>query len=164
LTALVPLGLKESDFHFLHQDGEVVACAALWDQRGFKQTVIRGYAPGLALARPALNLAARFTGGPRLPAEGQTLAHAFVSLLAVAPHKPEALIALLNGLRGLAVQRQIELLTLGFDVNDPRLHTVRRNFRFREYRSRLYMVHWPGMGGAASELDARILAPETALL
>ncbi len=164
LAALDPLGLRQGDFRFIHHGGQIVACAALWDQRTFKQTVIRGYTPALALARPALNFAARITGGPRLPAVGQALANAFVSHLAVAPDEPDALIALLAGLRGLAAQRQIELLTLGFAANDPRLDTVRRNFRLREYHSRLYIVRWPRTGGAASELDARILAPETALL
>ena len=95
---------------------------------------------------------------------GQALANAFVSHLAVAPDEPDALIALRAGLRGLAAQRQIELLTLGFAANDSRLATIRRNFRVREYHSRLYVVRWPRTGGAARELDARILAPETALL
>ena len=141
-----------------------MGCAALWDQRAFKQTVIRAYAPGLALARPVLNFTARITGGPRLPAVGQTLANAFVSHLSVAPDEPDALINLLAWLRDLAAQRRIELLTLGFAANDPRLATVRHSFRSREYRSRLYLVRWPEIGGAAGELDARILAPETALL
>jgi hypothetical protein len=164
LTALNPLGLRESDFRFIHQRGQVVACAALWDRRAFKQTVIRGYAPALALARPALNLASRIVGGTRLPAVGQTLANAFVSHLNVAPDEPDALIALTAELRRLAAQRQIEILTLGFAANDSRLATIRGSFRIREYHSRFYVVRWPKIGGAARDLDARILAPETALL
>jgi hypothetical protein len=164
LAALGHLGLKESDFRFIRRQGRVVAGGALWDQRRFKQTVIRGYAPGLALARPALNLIARITGSPRLPAVGRTLAGAFASHLAVAPDEPDALVTLLAELLGLAAQRRIELLTLGFAANDPRLAAVRGSFRFREYRSRLYIVRWPETGGAAGELDGRILAPETALL
>jgi hypothetical protein len=156
--------LRTGDFRFVQQRGEIVACAALWDQRAFKQTVVRGYAPELALVRPALNLAARITGGPRLPAVGQTLANAFVSHLSVAPDEPDALINLLAELRALGAQRRIELLTLGFASNDPHLNTVRRNFRSREYRSRLYVVRWPKIGRPASDLDARVLAPEVALL
>jgi hypothetical protein len=164
LTALNPLGLRENDFRFIHRRGQVVACGALWDQRAFKQTVIRGYAAGLALARPALNLASRIVGGTRLPAVGQTLANAFVSHLSVAPDEPDAFVDLANELRNLAAQRQIEILTLGFAANDSRLATMRRSFRVREYHSRLYIVRWPETGGAARNLDARILAPETALL
>ncbi|MGP8200778.1 MAG: hypothetical protein ACLQU4_14885 [Limisphaerales bacterium] len=164
LTALKPLGLRESDFCFVRQRGQIVACAALWDQRVFKQTVIRGYTLRLALLRPALNLTARITGGTRLPAVGQTLANVFVSHLSVAPDESDALIALTAELRSLAAQRQIELLTFGFAANDPRLATLRRSFRVREYHTRLYVVRWPGTGGTAGDLDARILAPETALL
>jgi len=164
LAALDSLGLRESDFRFIRRRDKVVACAALWDQRTFKQTVIRGYTPALVLARPALNLTARMTGGPRLPVVGEALANAFVSHLTVAPDEHDALIALLAELRGLAKQRGIELLTLGFAANDPFLTTVRRDFRLREYHSRFYIVRWPETGGAASQLDSRILAPETALL
>jgi hypothetical protein len=99
-----------------------------------------------------------------LPAVGQTLANAFVSHLNVAPDEPDALIALTAELRSLAAQRQIEILTLGFAANDSRLATIRQSFRVREYHSRLYVVRWPEIGGAAGDLDARIFAPETALL
>jgi len=164
LTALRTLGLRARDFHVVRERGRVAAAATLWDQRVFKQTVIRGYAPWLTLARPALNLITRVTGGPRLPAVGKTLANAFVSHLAVAPDKPEALNALIAELRAVAAVRDLELLTLGFAANDPRLATIRGKFRCREYRSRIYVVRWPNLGGSASELDGRVLAPEVALL
>jgi hypothetical protein len=164
LAALQPLGLRTQDFLFVGKGGKVAGAAALWDQRAFKQTVVRGYAPWLERARPVLNLFARFTGELRLPAVGKTVAHAFVSHLAVAEDDREAFIALVQELRGVAAQRGIEFLTIGFDANDPRLTTWRKHFRGREYRSRLYIVRWPGIGGAANELQARLLAPEVALL
>jgi len=164
LSSLQPLGLSLEDFHSVRSRGRIAGCAALWDQRAFKQTVIRGYAPWLAAVRPMLNLVARATGRPRLPAIGETLANAFVSHLAVAVEDSAALVELIAALRKTARRRGIELLTFGFDANDPRLATIRANFRAREYRSRLYIVRWPGVGGAASELDDRLLAPEAALL
>jgi hypothetical protein len=43
LTSLAPLGLCPTDFHVIRRaDNRLAACAALWDQRGFKQAVIRG--------------------------------------------------------------------------------------------------------------------------
>jgi len=163
-AALQTPGLRLEDFQFTHDGRQIVACAALWDQRAFKQTVIRGYAPSLARARPLLNVIARFTGGARLPAIGETLANAYVTQLAADPDKPDRLIRLVNDLRGAATRRRIELLTLGFAANDPRLAVVRRHFRGREYRSRLYIVRWPDCGGTMAELDGRILAPEVAWL
>jgi hypothetical protein len=164
LSALQQLGLQPDDFRFVREDGRIVAGAALWNQRMFKQTVVRGYTPSLTLTRPVLNLVARFTRGTKLPAVGETLANAFVSQLVVEPDKPDALVKLLTKLREIAAQRKIELLTLGFAANDTRLAVLRKNFRCREYHSRLYIVRWPECGGAARELDGRILAPEVALL
>jgi hypothetical protein len=58
----------------------------------------------------------------------------------------------------------MDLLTLGFAANDPRLAIMRAHFRRREYLTRLYLVRWPELGGGAAELDTRILAPDIALL
>src|SRR5258708_5915116 len=163
-SALQSLSLKADDFRVVRDAGRISACAALWDQRAFKQTVIRGYAPWLAMARPVVNFAARILGGSRLPIAGSTLAHSFVSQLAVEPGRPDALIALVAKLRMIATGRGIEFLTLGFAANDPRLAMLRRKFRCREYRSRIYVVRWQGLGGSASELDGRCLGPDVDLL
>lgn len=163
-TSLKQLGLQESDFCILSKGGRTAGCGALWDQRRFKQTVIRKYAPSLAFARPVLNAFARTMGQPRLPAVGEGLANAFACHIATHPNEPTVLVSLMKQLRAMANQRGIELLTLGFALNHPGLATVRDNFRCREYRSRLYLVRWPGIGGSAGELDGRILAPEVALL
>ena len=164
LFSLRQLGLQLDDFRFVCQSGRAVASAALWDQRAFRQTVIRGYAPHLAASRPLLNALGRLLVWPRLPAVGEPLANALVSHLAVGPDDADSLIALVAELRRTAARRQLELLTFGFAANDPRLGTVRRNFRCREYHSRFYCVSWPNVGGAAHELDGRLLAPEVALL
>ena len=164
LNSLQPLGLEASDFCIVSNGERMAACGALWDQRSFRQTVIRQYAPSLAFVRPVFNAFARIVDQPRLPAVGETLANAFASHVATRTDEASVLIGLVEQLRSIANQRGIELLTLGFAVNNPRLATVRHNFRHREYRSRLYVVRWPDIGGAARELDDRFLAPEVALL
>ena len=63
-----------------------------------------------------------------------------------------------------AAKRKIDFISLGFAANDPRLATVRLRFKSRKYRSRLYVVRWPKMGGAAGQLDGRVLQPELASL
>lgn len=164
VTALRSLGLSINDFTFVAHPGRIEAVAALWDQRVFKQTVVREYAPSLMRVRPVLNIAARFSGGTRLPAIGEVLRNVYVSHLAIDLNKPDLLLQLIAELRRGAAQRKIELLTLGFAANDPKLAVMRRNFRGREYHSRLYVVRWPDCGGAAQELDGRVIAPEVALL
>jgi hypothetical protein len=164
LGALGRLGLKSSDFCGVCEKRRLLGFGALWDQRNFKQTVIRGYSHRLAAARPLINSIARIIGAPQLPAVGRELANAFGSHLAIRPEEPNALIQLVANLRAMACERGLEFLTLGYAASDPRLTTVCGNFRYRHYRSRLYVVHWPEIGGATRKLDARMLAPEVALL
>jgi hypothetical protein len=164
LSALQSLNLKADNFRIVRDGGRILACAALWDQRTFKQTVIRSYAPWLATARPVVNFAAGIIGTPRLPSVGSTLAHAFLSHFAVVPEKMDVLHELVVKLCALAAERGIEFLTLGFAANDPRLAIIRAHFKRREYRSRIYIVRWPNMGGAAHQLNDRVLQPELALL
>jgi hypothetical protein len=164
LSALQSLNLNVDDFQFITGGGRFIAAAALWDQRPFKQTVIRAYEPWLALARPALNFGAGILGQARLPAVGSTLSHAFLSHLALATGRPGPLVEIVRQLCSVAKGRGIEFLTAGFAAHDPRLAVMRGKFRFREYASRIYAVRWAGLGGSACELETRFLAPEAALL
>jgi hypothetical protein len=162
LRALQSLNLQLEDFRIVRNEGKPVAGAALWDQRSFKQTVIRGYAAPLAWARPWLNFAARLWKQPALPAVGSVLAHAVVSHLAAPADQPETIAMLIHSLFPLARNKGIEWLTLGFAAADPRLAVLRSRFAAREYRSRLYRVRWLDLPGAA--LDDRLPGPEIALL
>jgi hypothetical protein len=164
LTALTQLGLRMSDVCVLRNGGQIAATGALWDQRSFKQTVIRGYKLWLMFSRFALNAFARLANYPRLPRPGETLATAFVSHAATLPERAADLMKVLRCLCGAASERKIQLLTLGFAATDPRLELIRATFRCREYRSRIYVVRWPGFGGRAAEFDGRLLAPEVSLL
>jgi hypothetical protein len=138
--------------------------AALWDQRAFKQMVVRGYAPRLGVLRPLINTASMLLGHPRLPAVGSAISHAFVSHVATDPDQPQAMEMLIQLLQRSASSRGIDYLTLGFDARDPRLAHFRRAFRAREYVSRLYAVHWDDGADLARALDDRLIAPEVALL
>lgn len=164
MSTLETLGLSKSDFCLHFKEGEIAGCGALWDQRAFKQTVVRGYARPLAFARPMLNAASPVTGQPRLPALGAVLSNAFVSHLAAGKGHEHQMSRLIADLAAMARKCGIELLTLGFAANDFRLETVCRQFRCRKYRSRIYVVRWPRIGGSARELDGRLINPEAALL
>jgi hypothetical protein len=164
LKELQPIGLRVSDFHIQRHGGQIVSCVSLWDQRCFKQTVIKDYTLWLALVRPLFNVCEGIMSRPRLPAVGTALASAFVSHLGNRTVEKNSVVGLIGNLRTTAYQRGIEHLTLGFAANDPHLAEVRSRFACREYRSQLYVVHWPGVGSKARDLDGRSLAPEVALL
>jgi hypothetical protein len=162
LQVLHPLGLNHDDFHQI-PCGAGSVCAAIWDQRIFKQTKILGYASPLKQMRALLNFASRLAGGIRLPDAGKILANAFILNL-TASENPAVLVPSIKALLHIAAGRGIEMLTLGLAAGDLRLPVLHQNFRVREYHSRLYLVRWPDLGGAVRELDGRILAPEAAWL
>lgn len=164
LFALESLGLRTDDFLVTEGGGRIGVCAALWDQRSFKQTVIRDYAPALKRTRTLANFLSKLVGRPILPAIGTTLAYATVSHLAVGGDRSGAMVECVAALQSRAANRKLDFISLGFAVNDPRLAAVRRRFKSRQYRSRLYVVRWSNVGGAAGQLDGRVLQPELASL
>jgi hypothetical protein len=164
IRSLEQHGLSLTDFQLLLDGGRIVACAALWDQRRFRQIVIRGYSRRLSFVRPWLNVVAGVIGGPQLPPVGSTLAHGFLSPLAVSPDDPPALLALVELSLSKAAARGLDYLTLGFVADDPRLEMVRRQFPCREYRNRLFHVRWKDAGPTVTILNDRLIFPEVALL
>jgi hypothetical protein len=142
--------------------GSLLACGSIWDQRPFRQNVIRGYSPRLRKLRPLLNLGARLIGRPILPEIGHVIPLAFASHLAATT--PASLLAMLQSLRRSAFDRKLQFLTTSFDARDPRLAAVRAQFRGREYPSNLYVVRWEDGNAVAESLDTRVLNPDVSLL
>ncbi|MGV3532089.1 MAG: hypothetical protein ACO1QR_06935, partial [Chthoniobacteraceae bacterium] len=136
----------------------------LWDQRGFRQTVIQRYAFPLSLVRPALKLASRVFGTPRLPHPGAALPHAFLSPLAFTRGAEAMLPDFLETFFPLAAQSGIEYLTLALPADDPRLPTLRRRFSTRNWRSRLYQVAWPDLPSRPFRVHGSAFLPEVSLL
>jgi hypothetical protein len=156
--------LGVDDFVVARGHGGVVGCLALWDQRKFKQTVVRGYSLQLACARPAANVLSRLTGSPRLPRVGEQLDMAYVSHVAVGDGDPQILEALLRRALGRAAERRIALVALGFSRRNVLAQVVARGFRAREYRSHIYVAFWPDGAGAADAIEDLPCHLEVAIL
>ncbi len=153
LRSLAVHGLPEL---FVMKDGDdIIACGGLWDQRGFRQTVVRGYSRALRIARPIVNCASRLFGGVQLPAVGTTLSQVFLTPFVAGPSLPGFIAGLLPFTAGVG------FITVAL----PRLHettaAIRRSFTTKTWRSRLYRVSWPG--DDALEIKGAVL-PEVALL
>jgi hypothetical protein len=165
LGSLERYGLRPNHFRIVFESDRALACAAVWDQRDLKQAVLRGYPLALRLARIPLNLISPLTRLPRLPPIGGQLSHAFVSHFVFPLDRPELIEPLIRSLHGSAHSLGVDSLTIGFDARDPRLPIVRRAFGGREYRTQLYVVHWPEDATVASAVEGdRLVAPEVALL
>lgn len=155
-------GLTADDFFLALAGGSLVGCLALWDQRSFKQTIVRGYEPRLARVRSLLNVAASLVGYPRIPPVGAALRSAYLSHVAV--DDLDVLAALVQQALCEAARRGYECLVLGFSCRNPLLALVKRRFRCLEYRSILYLVHWEDGAQAVRALDGRIAHVEVATL
>ena len=157
-------GLAPEDFFVALSGSEVVGCLALWDQSGFKQVVVRGYAPRPARWRPFLNQLNRLSpllGTPRLPEPGQILPHAYLSHVAVGEDDHGIFQALVEAAYAEARARGLVYIVIGLASRHPWLQWLKKRFRPREYASALYTVHWEDGGEA---LDGRIPHVEVALL
>lgn len=156
---LSPFGWQRS-IDVLDATGNTSASGVLWDQRAFKQTVVRGYSNLLKLASPVVNAFARFRGAG-LPPVGSAMNLAFLSPVAVKGGS-DALVRLVDAALGAAESSGIELLAVGLDLRNPALPVLLKTFRCRQYHSRLYSLHW--QSNPSCRLDNHLLAPEVALL
>ena len=157
-------GLRPEDFRLARREGKVIGCLARWDQTGFKQTVVRGYEPGLGLLRPLLNLAAPWLRRPRLPPAGEQVRHAFVSHIAVDCDDPEVFLTLLADVYRDSIGGPFDYLILALARRHPLADAVKCVLPHREYVSILYLVHWEDSAAAAGELDGRVPHVEAAIL
>lgn len=157
LRDLAAHGLPLEQCYIVRDGDEIVAFGALWDQRRFRQTVVRGYSRPVSLSRPLLNLASRVFGSVRLPDVGETLPQVFLSPFIFGPSLPLFIEALFPHVAALGA----EYLTVALPRFDPSAEALRRSFTTRTWRSRLYRVSWHGQ--PAVEITGPIL-PDVGLL
>jgi hypothetical protein len=142
----------------------VVGCVAGWDQSGFKQTVVRGYARRLARWRPLLNLTAKLGWWPVLPPLHTPFQFRFASHLAVDADDPHVFAALLRALYNQAVQRSDHYLMIGLAAGNPFTPVVKRSYPIVSYASQIYLAAWGDGLDALAQIDARPAGLEIALL
>jgi len=134
-------GFQIEDFWLFERGGELRALLGAWDQRARRQLRVQGYAPWLAISRPAINLALRFRGLAPLPAPGCEVPTVQATFLRVAGDDPADLETLLAGaLAGLA-GADLMGLALVLHERDPLRPAVER-FLNIPLKSRLFGVGW----------------------
>ena len=145
--------------------GKIVSCVAVWDQRHFKQIVIRGYRPVLNRFRKLYNCWATFHGRQELPAVGEQLQQVFLSFIAFDEKTVGGLIALLE--EALYVAYEQGAKTALFSL--PGLHdgcgAIGRKFGAVVYKTRIEQVSLNDYGKSCSErVSCGTVWPEIALL
>ena len=156
-------GLEPSDFIVAIAGGKVVGCVATWDQRGFKQVIVRGYSQRLARWRRLVNLAGPMIGVPALPPIGRALEFVYLSHVAVDDDRPEVLAALVSEARA-RLAPDVRYMVTAFSEHSPLLATISRLALHRSYRSVLYLACWPDGRRLVESIDGRLPHPEVAIL
>lgn len=157
-------GLAPADFRLAVRRGSIAGCAALWDQRAFKQVIVRGYSRPLERCRLLINTIGPLFGVPALPEAGSELAFAYLSHLAADDDDPDVLNSLVAAGRRAARARGLDYITLGMSTGSPLYEPVRRTFAHRSYASVLYAAFWPDGEPVMQALDGRPSYPEMAIL
>lgn len=154
-------GLSWRLFHVFEEGGEIRAALAPWDQRAYKQAVVRGYAGGLKTFRPLLNAIHRIMRLPPWPAVGEPWEGGFLAFFAVHPGERRRLGPLIReGLYHLR-RRGCGVGYWGLSPENP-LRKFARRLPHLSYRTVIETVRWPDSD--LPGLDERPVQPEAALL
>ncbi len=164
LRTAADYGLPAESIVLQTQGSRLTGCLAVWDQTAFRQSVIRGYPPGLGLFRPLVNLAAPIIGFPRLPPVGQALRTATLSLLASAEDDRATFSALLRAALSLAREMHLDQAALGLAAGHNVCEYIARESFVLRYRTTLYLIHWTDREHEFEALDTGLVQPELGLL
>jgi hypothetical protein len=157
-------GLEPHDFLVARRRERVVGCLACWDQRSYKQTIVRGYARRLGLVRPAINLVGPWFGVAKLPRPGSQVRNVFLSHVAIDDDDQAVLASLVDAAMNVVGRDGADYLVTGFAEGNPLLDAVRGTYSCRPYTSILYTVCWTDGAGAVEALDGRVPHLEVAIL
>jgi len=137
-------------------DGEIMACAAIWDRSASRQLVARSYRQPLPLLLPLYNLYAALARRVALPAPGRALSHSF---LAFAAFSADASGHIGNLMRDLLNRCATKTAIISLHASHPLLAALEQ-LKPLTYRTLIYTVAYDG----APSLDGRPAQPEAALL
>jgi hypothetical protein len=156
-------GCGMDDLFVAVRDGRIVGTTLLWDQGLCKQHRIAGYSQGISHCLPAINLGLRAAGFPALPAVGEEVRYAYLSMVCVREDDPAVLRELINAAYAEARRRGLSFLCIGFHADDP-LAVALRGYPRMIYRSRLFVVDWRPEADIQADFGGRIPYLEPALL
>jgi hypothetical protein len=148
------------DFYIHRPKGRIEACIAVWDQRSYKQIVVRGYRRPLDMLRPLHNLWARIAKRPFLPAPGQRLEQVFLAFRAFDDSVADKEALFIREALSAVAETGADSAMLGVTPSSPRYLELKRALKPYIYATRIETVDLcspsPHVGG--------VVQPEVALL
>ncbi len=136
-------GLNAENTFILTKCGQLAAIGGTWDQRHFRQSVVRDYSTHVRLLRPLHNLISSVWRRAPLPQPGRDLQVAYLAFPWVRDSHVGTFQQLIEEARR-RLSKSVRTLLAGFCENDPLLPVAKRLAHF-DYRSTVYAVSWDGM-------------------
>ena len=157
----VEKGLSINDFYIFEHNGEIEACFALWDQREFKQSVIKSYKKPLSTFRPLYNIFAKYTKRLELPKENTRLEQVYIAFFATT--KSELHLELIQEAASIAKAKGVKACILGLSSQHPNLKSLQKKLKANVYKTCIEIVGFEYK--VKIELNKNLLIqPEVALL
>jgi hypothetical protein len=148
----------------LREGGAITGCVALWDQRASRQAVLADCPRWLGVLRAPVNLAFAAARLPAIPARGERIEQAFLSLAATRDDCPARFIRLVRAGLGAAHTLGVRAAMIGVPSDHPWRAALRRGLRAIEYHTSLFAVVWPEDAAALGTIDPGRVFPEIGLL
>ena len=134
-------GLTAGDLYLCFRGREIAGTMAVWNQNGFKQSVVVGYSRRLARIRPALTLAARLGLAPRLPPKGHSLPCLYAALISSRDSDAAVFQELLEAVLKDWTHAGYAYLLLGLSDRHPFSPIVEKR-SVMSIDSGIYVVYW----------------------
>lgn len=155
-------GLNLSDFLLIKDGSTLRGSLALWDQRSYRQTVVKGYRFPLNVLRPVSNAWSALRGGPALPAPGQPVDQVFLAFAALDLLPTNVAERAIQEALALAKERGAGVGILGLSPSHPLAQSRFIRQHSRVYRTVIETVSWPDE--PRPRLTRLPVQPEVALL
>ncbi|RBP37273.1 hypothetical protein DES53_11411 [Roseimicrobium gellanilyticum] len=152
---------QTEDFFLVQEGSHILGTAGVWNQSGFKQTRVLGYAGRWRLLYHLSRLSHRVLPIPRLPTPGTLFQFGYASFLAVPSAHPEVFRLLMQALREEASKRGWMHLLLSLHELDP-LYPLLKETPHTPFHGELFWLNPRGMGTAPS--SAQVPHIEASLL
>ena len=131
--------LNISNFYLAFKDKKIVGITGVWDQRGFKQTILHSYTRSLKFVRPFINIIAKFTKGFNLPESGTRLNYFTLHTILTKGNNQEIFKDIIEKIYTDNYQSEFSYFLCGLDKNDS-LCNIFNDFTKRVVQGNIYSV------------------------
>jgi hypothetical protein len=155
-------GLSLDDFYVVRKQGLIVGCLAIWDQRAFKQTVVKGYSFPLNKLRFLYNIFAIISKKTALPKVNVRIEEIYISFIAFDESNKSLIIEAIQDALYKIKKRGSTLAIMGLSSQNAITHLIESNFKTHIYESCIEAVQFNAK--VKLPLDNKVVQPEVALL